>query len=97
MNKKQLWVLYLILIVGTGISIALVGTAAATSGARVHSDSLTRFNSDLEAAALHQAVTPTPAAGPVSKVGSTDGIMLMGMIIVIIILLPILLHRNVWK
>ncbi|SRR5581483_722971 len=97
MNKKQLLVLYLILIVGTGIAIAWVGAAAATPGARIHSDSPTRFNSDLEAASLHQAVTPTPAAEPVSKVGSTDGIMLMGVIIVIIILLPILLHKNVWK
>jgi len=94
MNKKRLWILYLILIIGTGIAVMLTSAAPTV---RAHSDSSTRFNSDLQAAALHQAVDPTPTAEPVSKVGSTNGIMLMGVIIVMIILLPILLRKSTWK
>ena len=41
--------------------------------------------------------TPTP---PItednSEVGSTDGIIIMGGVIAVIVLLPILLHRNAW-
>lgn len=38
--------------------------------------------------------TPTPVA--VSHPGSTDGIMLMGFIIVLIIVLPIIFKRSTW-
>ncbi len=37
--------------------------------------------------------TPTPTQG-VSEIGSTDGIVLMGIIIVLVVLLPVLLRRK---
>ncbi len=48
------------------------------------------------AAALYQASTPTPIPEAVSQAGSTDGIMLMGVVIVLIVLLPILFRRSTW-
>jgi hypothetical protein len=48
------------------------------------------------AAALFQASTPTPIPAAISRAGSTDGIMLMGVVIVMIVLLPILLRRSTW-
>lgn len=48
------------------------------------------------AAALHaQIVTPTPTAqGGVSVIGSTDGIVVMGFVIVIIIVTPLLFRKK---
>lgn len=41
-----------------------------------------------------QATTPTPPAEDVSEVGSTDGIVIMGVVIVIIVTLPALFHKK---
>jgi len=50
----------------------------------------------LQAASIYQAATPTPTAEAVSHPGSTDGIMIMSVVIVVIILLPLVFRRSVW-
>jgi len=44
---------------------------------------------------LQATATPLPQGG-VSEVGSTDGIAVMGFVIVFIVLIPILLRRKSW-
>jgi len=44
-----------------------------------------------------QDVTPTPAETPTSVVGSTDSIMWMGVVIVLIALLPLLTRPSFWQ
>ena len=49
----------------------------------------------LRAASLSmQIATPTPLAGDHSEVGSTDGIVIMGFVLVIIVTLPVLFQRR---
>jgi hypothetical protein len=80
----------------SGVILALI--SAFVSGTRVSavSESDLLFSPNSAAAALYQAATPTPVSGAVSRAGSTDGIMVMGVIIVIIVLLPILFKRSLW-
>lgn len=40
--------------------------------------------------------TSTPQPADLSEVGSTDGIVIMGILIALIILVPILLRRKSW-
>jgi hypothetical protein len=87
MNKRILWTLYPVLIIGSGILLAL--TSAASSP-------ILLIKPDAGAAAIYQASTPTPIPEAVSRAGSTDGIMLMGLVIVLIVLLPILFRRSTW-
>lgn len=96
MSKKYLLVLYSILIIGTGLAAALI---RANSDVRARSDSnlSSSLNTDLRAAAVYQAASPTPTEQAVSVAGSTDGIILMGVIIVVIILLPLLVRKSTWK
>jgi len=44
-----------------------------------------------------QIATPTEVAEDASEIGSTDGIVLMGVIIVLIVTVPILLQRKHWQ
>jgi hypothetical protein len=43
-----------------------------------------------------QGITPTPVETPTSVVGSTDSIMWMGVVIVLIALLPLLTRPSFW-
>lgn len=49
------------------------------------------------AAALIAQSTVTPPPKDVSEIGSTDGIVLLGVVIVLIVVLPILLRRKTWS
>lgn len=50
---------------------------------------------NLSAASLSMKVsTPTPPAGDRSEVGSTDGIVIMGFVLVIVVILPVLFHMK---
>ena len=49
---------------------------------------------NLGAASLSLQTTPTPAAGDASKIGSTDGIFIMGAVIVLIVIMPVLFHKK---
>ena len=60
---------------------------------------LTNFNppaasaKDTVPAALQQA-TPTPQVDSVSEIGSTDGILIMGIVIVLIVTLPLIFQKR---
>ena len=45
-------------------------------------------------AASSLQITPTPQAEDVSVIGSTDGILIMGIVIVLIVALPLLFHKK---
>jgi len=50
---------------------------------------------NLSAASLPlQNLTPTPIAGDHSEVGSTDGIVIMGVVLVIVVTVPLLFRRK---
>ncbi len=60
--------------------------------------SMPQANVDLEAAAFFAQSTATPpAVGDRSEIGSTDGIVIMGVVIVMIVVVPILLRRKSWS
>jgi hypothetical protein len=96
MNKRILRTLYPVFIIVAGVLLALI--SAITSGTAVSAGTQPdlQFNPYMGWAAMVQASTPTPVVGAVSRAGSTDGIMLLGVIIVIIVLVPILINRNTW-
>jgi hypothetical protein len=50
---------------------------------------------NLGAASLSmQITTPTPPVGDRSEVGSTDGIVIMGFVLVIVVTVPLLFHMK---
>ena len=49
------------------------------------------------ATAFFFQTTPTPQPKDLSKIGSTDGIVAMGIIIALIIVIPILMRRKSWR
>jgi beta-lactamase regulating signal transducer with metallopeptidase domain len=48
----------------------------------------------ITAASSSLQITPTPQAEDVSVIGSTDGILIMGIVIVLIVTLPLLFHKK---
>ena len=90
-SKKHLRILRPAIIIGIGLAFAFVG-------ASIGSISSIGSNADLGAAALYQiqVASPTPTPTPVSIPGSTDQIMLMGIVITIIVTLPVLFYRGTW-
>jgi hypothetical protein len=79
-----------------GIILALASALASGTSVSAVSEPGFYINPDLQVAALYQAATPTPVAGAVAPDGSTGGIMVMGIVIVIIVLVPILIRRSMW-
>ena len=51
---------------------------------------------ELGAAAFYAQVTSTSQVEDASEIGSTDGIVLLGIIIVLLVVVPILLQRKSW-
>ena len=51
---------------------------------------------NLRSAALYQLPTATPQVEDVSEVGSTDEIIVLGGIIILIVIVPIFLYRKSW-
>ena len=49
-----------------------------------------------DAAFFRMQPTPTPSPNDLSEIGSTDGIVIMGILIALIIIVPILLQRKSW-
>jgi hypothetical protein len=73
------------------IFIVLVFVLAAT--ANIEQSKVSAKN--LGAASLSmQIATPTPHGEGVSVVGSTDGIVIMGFVLAIVVTLPVLFHRK---
>jgi hypothetical protein len=76
-----------------GISIILILFSTGIS----HTTKLSGFSTNTGASLFFQT-TPTPQVEvDRSVVGSTDGIVLMGGIIVLIVLIPILIQRKYWS
>ena len=79
-----------ILILGIGFFIALVGAALTAYSASP------AVSGSLAAAAFFIQPTKTPQPKDLSQIGSTDGIVVMGFVIALIIIIPILLRRKSW-
>jgi hypothetical protein len=75
-----------IAVIGIGLLLALMSAA-------VSQPSMAR---EEPASLLVVQATHTPAAQGASEIGSTDGIMLMSVVIVLIVIVPILVRRKIW-
>ena len=73
------------------IFIVLVFALAAT--ANVEQSKVSAKNLGASSLAM-QVATPTPTVKGVSVVGSTDGIVIMGFVIAIVVTLPVLFYRK---
>ena len=78
-----------IITVGLGIVLALFSAALTYSAPPV-------IQGNLGTAALFVQPTRTPQPQDLSEIGSTDGIIIMGLVIALIIIIPILLRRKAW-
>jgi hypothetical protein len=85
MTRKYLRIFRPALLLGIGLLLASLGALFASGS-----------DPQLGAAALRLDLTATPAPHPVSEAGSTDWIVLMGVIIVLIVILPIIFRRRTW-
>jgi hypothetical protein len=81
----------LIITVGLGLVLALFSAALTNSAPPV-------LEGNLPAARIfvQPTITTTPQPQGVSEIGSTDGIIAMGVIISLIVVIPILLRRKSW-
>ena len=78
-------------LITTGLGLVLaIFSAALTYSA----PSFTQANPG--SAALFLQATTTPQPEDLTVIGSTDGIIVMGLVIALIILIPILLQRKAW-
>jgi hypothetical protein len=77
------------LVLGICLSLALLSSGLTYSSQPV-------MQAEPSATAAFPLVTPTPQPEGVSEIGSTDGIVAMGGIIVLIVLTPILLRWKDW-
>jgi ABC-type sugar transport system permease subunit len=76
-----------------GITLIFITLIFAFASANFDRSKVTTHN--LSAASLSmQIVQPTPSAQDASEVGSTDGIVIMGVIIIIIVTVPVLFRRK---
>lgn len=79
-----------IITLGLGILLALLSAAVTYAVPPV-------VEGDLGAAAFFALQpTATPAPQNLSEIGSTDGIVTMGILIALIVIVPILLRRKSW-
>jgi hypothetical protein len=101
MNKALFQILCLVLMMASGLAFTLAfwppTTGAAQAEVGAVASPAARVELGRPASGGHQQLTPTPTPESVSHPGSTDGIMVMGIAIVVIILVPILFQRSVWK
>jgi hypothetical protein len=85
MNK----LMRLIITIGLGFVLALLSAALPFSAPPA-------LQGNLRTAALFLQPTSTPQPNDLSEIGSTDGIVIMGILIALIIIVPILLRRISW-
>ncbi len=101
MDKALLRVLLPLLILTTILAFVLALSPSESIHARTAARSTPTPLSHTQAARHNpgsvNAATPTPAGEEKSQPGTTDGIVIMGFAIVVIILLPILIQRSLWK
>lgn len=77
------------------ILFVLIALFLIVSGAVLRTIKLS--GAELGAAAFYSQVTSTPQVEDASEIGSTDGIVLLGIIIVLLVVVPILLQRKSWS
>lgn len=81
-------------------AISSFGILAALLIALIVILAMSNFSPSLESrqlagsASLMQQATPTPGNADASEIGSTDGILFMGIVIVLIVTLPLLFHKR---
>jgi hypothetical protein len=78
-----------IITAGLGLALALFSAAITYSAPPVIPGNMT-------AAGVFLQPTTTPQPQDLSEIGSTDGIIAMGLVIALIIIIPILLQRKAW-
>ena len=78
-----------IITIGFGFILALFSAALSYSAPPAG-------NADLGGTAFFMQPTSTPQPRDLSEIGSTDGIVIMGVLIALIIIVPILLRRKAW-
>ncbi len=78
-----------IITLGLGLVLALFSAALTYSAPPA-------MQGSLAAAASFLQPTKTPQPEDLSVIGSTDGIVVMGFVIALIIIIPILLRRKFW-
>ena len=78
-----------ILTIGLGCVLALFSAALSYSAPPA-------MQGDLAAAFFSVQATTTPPPQDLSEIGSTDGIVIMGVLIALIIIVPLLLRRKSW-
>jgi hypothetical protein len=78
-----------IITVGLGLVLALFSAALTYSAPP-------NIQGNLTSAEFLLQPTQTPAPQDLSQIGSTDGIIVMGLVIALIIIIPILLGRKSW-
>ena len=79
-----------IITVGLGLLLALFSAAITFFAPPVTEGSFAG------AAAFFLQPTSTPEPQDISEIGSTDGIVIMGILIALIVIVPILLQRKSW-
>lgn len=78
-----------IITIGLGFLIALLSAALTFSTPPA-------LEGTFGSTAFFTQPTSTPQPNDLSEIGSTDGIIIMGFLIVLIIIVPILLRRKAW-
>jgi hypothetical protein len=78
-----------IITVGLGLVLALFSAALTYSAPP-------DIQGDMASAEFFYQPTRTPEPEDLSEIGSTDGIIVMGLIITLIIVIPILVRRESW-
>ena len=78
------------IVLGISLMIALFGAAL------TYVTPPAAMQLDFPPAAFFQQPTSTPQVQDVSEIGSTDGIIVLGGIIVLIVIVPIFLYRKAW-
>jgi hypothetical protein len=100
MNKALAQILFLVLMLASSLAFTLAFAPADAVSA--HPSNGHRDHVAVVLASTRQPPTPrptvtaTPTPEPVSQPGSTDGLVIMSVAIVVIIALPILLQRGLW-
>jgi hypothetical protein len=78
-----------VITIGLGLALALFSAAITYSAPPV-------IQGNVGAAGLFLQPTTTPQPQDHSEIGSTDGIIAMGLFIALVIIIPILLQRKAW-
>ena len=73
-----------------GIAIVFIALMFAVVIANFKQPAFAAQNTSAAAIALQVTPTPTPLPQDVSVIGSTDGIMLMGAVIAVIVIIPVI-------